>query len=85
MIGAYRVKPTSWEATRIGAIMNRSDRCPECNGDGLVPPLGCTYDGNAHTYMPAICAVCGGSGRAVSQPYRRSDGLPQPRRPTLQP
>jgi hypothetical protein len=49
VIGAYRVKPTRWEATRIGAIMNRSDHCPACRGGGLVPALGCTCDGNAHT------------------------------------
>ena len=53
--------------------MNRSDRCPECNGGGLVPPLGCTCDENAHTCMPAICTVCCGSGRAVSLLYRRGE------------
>jgi hypothetical protein len=42
--------------------MKRSDRCPECSGGGLVPALGCTCDGNAHTCPPAICRACGGSG-----------------------
>ena len=70
MIGAYRVKPTRWEATRRGAIMNRMDHCLACQGGGLVPALGCTCDGNAHTCMPVICTVCGGSGRARYVPDR---------------
>ncbi len=43
--------------------MNSKDQCPE-SGGGLVPAVGCTCDGNTHTCMPAICAACGGTGRA---------------------
>jgi hypothetical protein len=38
--------------------MNRTDRCPECSGGGLVPALRCTCGGNAHTCMPVICTLC---------------------------
>jgi hypothetical protein len=40
---------TTWEAMRLGATMSAKDRCAECHGGGLVPALGCTCDGNAHT------------------------------------
>ena len=62
MIGAYRVKPTTWEATGIGAIMNRSNQCPACSGGGLVPAPGCTCNGNVHTCIPVICPACNGTG-----------------------
>jgi hypothetical protein len=29
--------------------MNRTDRCPECGGGGLVAARGCTCNANAHT------------------------------------
>ena len=63
VIGAYRVKPTRWQTTRIGTIMNSKDRCPECRGGGLVPAIGCSCGGNTHTCTPALCTVCGGAGR----------------------
>jgi hypothetical protein len=64
VIGAYQVKPTMWETTRIGAIMNRTNWCSACGG--LMPALGCTCDGKAHTCTPAICTVCMGSGVPVA-------------------
>jgi hypothetical protein len=51
--------------------MNRTDRCPGCSGGGLVPALGCTCDGKAHTCTPAICTVCMGSGVPVACPIGR--------------
>jgi hypothetical protein len=74
VIGAYRVKATRWEATGIGAIMNRRDQCPACEGGGLVPARGCTCNENAHTCIPAICAMCMGSGVPVACPIGESVG-----------
>ena len=44
--------------------MNRTDQCPARQG-GLVPALGCTCDGNAHTCAPRICTM--GWGGYLSQ------------------
>jgi len=54
VIGAYPVKPTRWEAIRLGAIMYRKDHCLDCKGGGLVPGSGCTCSGNVHICTPAI-------------------------------
>jgi hypothetical protein len=48
-------------ATRPGR-QGRNDQCPLCRGGGLVPALGCTYEGNVHTCTPAICSACDGTG-----------------------
>jgi len=63
VIGAYRVKPTGWEATRSGAIMNRKERCQDCNGGGLLPGPGCACAGNVHSCTPVICPACDGTGQ----------------------
>ena len=72
MIGAYRVKPSTWEATRIGAIMTRTDHCQDCKGGRLVPALGCACDGDGDggTCTPTI-AVCMGSGVPDACPIGR--------------
>src|SRR5258708_27486939 len=38
-------------------------KCPKCKGGGLVPALGCTCNGTAHTCTPVICDACGGTGQ----------------------
>ncbi len=43
--------------------MNSKTQCPGCGGGGLVPTVGCKCNGNTHTCAPAICNVCGGTGR----------------------
>ena len=45
--------------------MNRTDRCPECGGGGLVAARGCTGNANAHTCTPAVCTVCHGAGSVI--------------------
>ena len=37
LIGPYRVKPTTLETTRTGALMIGSNQYPACNGGGLCP------------------------------------------------
>ncbi len=42
--------------------MNRTERCPSCQGGGLVPAVRCNCGENAHNCAPAVCTVCMGSG-----------------------
>jgi hypothetical protein len=51
-------------ATRFGHS-GRNDQCAGRRGGGLVPPLGCSCDGNAHTCTPVICPACDGTGRWI--------------------
>ena len=62
-----QLKPTRWEASRLGAIMTRTDHCQDCKGGGLVPGPGCACAGNVHTRTPGICPTCPGTG-TVAEP-----------------